>query len=105
MKKVIVSRGFHNTNILFERRNEKSVAVRWQVFTNGIEYKYNIGTMDFEDKASDRQIEVYSTNFINSMDCYDAVANVCHQLRNSKDIIEKDFLNSFSKKFLKSKVH
>lgn len=112
MEKVIAKTEFHKTYLLFERKDDKTVTVRWQVFTStkernkerDYEYRYNLGTMDFEHKISDAQIKLYSTSFTGSMDCYEAVARVCSKLSKSKDKVERDFLKKFSNRHLKAKV-
>jgi len=110
MEKVIAKTEFHKTYLLFERKNGRSVTVRWQVFVgakNGkkeydVEYRYNLGTMDFKHPITDNHIQLYSTSFTGSMDCYEAIAKVCSKLSRSRDKIERDFLKKFSNNHLKA---
>lgn len=112
MEKVIAKTEFHKTYLLFERKDNKTVTVRWQVFVGtknnkkeyDVEYRYNLGTMDFNHTVSDAHIKLYSTSFTGSMDCYEAVARVCSKLSRSRDKVERDFLKKFSNKYLKAKV-
>ena len=106
MGKIIAKTEFHKTYLLFERKDDKTVTVRWQVFTGDgerqNEYRYNIGTMDFEHRVSDSQIKLYSTSFTGSTDCYEAVARACSKLSRSRDAVEREFLKKFSKKHLQA---
>lgn len=110
MKALIAKTEFHKTYLLFERRDSKTIDVRWQVFIgtktgkkeHDIEYRYKIGTMDFEHKVTDKQMEIYSNLFVDSIECYEAVAKVCNRLSKSKDKIERDFLKKFSNRHLKA---
>ena len=110
MEKVIAKTEFHKTYLLFERKDNKTITVKWQVFVgakNGkkeydVEYRYNLGTMDFKHPVSDNHIKLYSTSFTGSMDCYEAIDRVCSKLARSSDKVERDFLKKFSKKHLEA---
>lgn len=102
MSKVLV-KDFRGTSMIFSKslECEDSIDIAWQISIDGIMYGYQVGSMLIKGKLEDKDMELYATEFMDTVTFYKIMSRLMSTLCSSENQVEREGIRIFYNLFLK----
>ena len=103
MSNKVLVKDFKGTSIIFSKslECEDTIDIAWQISINGIRYEYQVGSMLVKRKLEDKDIELYATEFMDTVTFYKIMSRLMSTLCSSQNVVEREGIRTFYKLFLK----
>ena len=103
MSNKVLVKDFRGTSMIFSKSLdcEDTIDISWQISINGIIYEYQVGSMLVKRKLENKDIELYATEFMDTVTFYKIMSRLMSTLCSSQNVVEREGIRTFYKLFLK----